>query len=117
MGRSDDIELAELLEEERRRARINRIETYFPDSGPLRRERYPKHMAFFSAGATFRERCFLAGNRVGKTETGGGYEMVRHLTGKYPKWWTGKRFNRPVQAWAAGKSGKTVREIIQEKLL
>lgn len=51
------------------------------------------------------------------TETGGGYELVCHLTGKYPSWWKGRRFNRPISAWAAGDTGKTVREIIQFKLL
>lgn len=117
MSRSDKEELLALLNEKERRARGRKILTYFPDTGPLRRELYHKHMAFFQSGATFRERAFIAGNRVGKTETGGGYELVLHLTGKYPGWWTGRRFDRPVNAWAAGDTGKTVREIIQAKLL
>lgn len=58
----------------------------------------------------------LAANRVGKTEGVGGYELTLHLTGQYPAWWTGRRFNRPVTAWAAGDTGITVREIIQRKL-
>src|SRR4051812_9903998 len=102
ISRDEKAELLALLEEKERRKRGRKIETYFPDSGPLRRELYPKHLAFFQAGALFRERCFLAGNRVGKTETGGGYELVLHLTGSYPAWWTGRRFSRPVSAWAAG---------------
>ena len=40
-----------------------------------------------------------------------------HLTGIYPAWWTGKRFRKPVKIWAAGDTSKTVREIIQAKLL
>ena len=59
----------------------------------------------------------LAANRIGKTEAVGGYEMVCHLTGIYPDWWNGRRFNRPINAWAAGATGETVRDIIQEKLL
>ena len=51
------------------------------------------------------------------TEGVGGYELTLHLTGQYPEWWTGRRFDRPIKAWAAGDTGKTVREIIQEKLL
>lgn len=117
MNRDEKLELLALLEEKERRKRGFKIRTYFPDKGPLRRELYRKHMAFFEAGATFRERGFMAGNRVGKTETGGGYELVLHLTGDYPHWWKGRRFDRPVQAWAAGDTGKTVREIIQFKLL
>ena len=59
----------------------------------------------------------LAANRVGKTEGVGGYELALHLTGQYPEWWAGRRFNRPISAWAAGDTGTTVRDIIQKKLL
>lgn len=59
----------------------------------------------------------LAANRVGKTEGVGGYETTLHLTGWYPDWWNGRRFDKPVQWWAAGDTSKTVREIIQAKLL
>ena len=59
----------------------------------------------------------LAANRVGKTEGVGGYELTLHLTGQYPEWWQGRRFSHPVSAWAAGDTGKTVREIIQKKLM
>ena len=74
-------------------------------------------MSFFAAGSEHRERLMLAANRVGKTDGVGGYETVLHLTGLYPKWWTGKRLKKPIRAWAAGDTSKTVREIIQEKLL
>jgi hypothetical protein len=30
--------------------------TLFPDAGPFNRERYPKHMEFFTAGAHYKER-------------------------------------------------------------
>ena len=96
---------------------MRRIETYYPDAGPLRRELYPRHMEFFRAGAEHRERLMLAANRVGKTEGVGGYETVLHLTGAYPDWWRGRRFDRPVRAIAAGDSARTVRDIIQAKLL
>ncbi len=117
MNRDDNLELLALLEEQERRTRGRKLLTYFPDTGALRRELYAKHLAFFAAGAEFPERAFIAANRIGKTESGGGYEFVLHMTGRYPSWWTGKRFDRPVQAWAAGDTGKTVREIIQAKLL
>lgn len=116
LSKSEEAELLRLLEEEARAARGHKIATYFPDHGPLRRELYPKHLQFFEAGAKFRERCFLAGNRVGKTDAGG-YELTCHLTGRYPPWWGGKRFDRPVKAWVAGDTGKTVRDIIQAKIL
>jgi phage terminase large subunit-like protein len=51
------------------------------------------------------------------TEGMGGYETVLHLTGKYPDWWKGKRFNQPVSWWIGGDTSTTVRDIIQYKLL
>lgn len=93
-----------------------KIEEMYPDVGPLRRELYPKHMEFFQAGAKYRERCAMAANRVGKTEGMGGYETALHLTGRYPAWWPGRRFDHPVQFWAAGKTNETTRDIVQRKL-
>lgn len=99
------------------REKRNRLATYYPDTGPLRRDLYPRHMEFMAAGATERERLFMAANRVGKTEGAGGYEMALHLTGLYPDWWVGRRFDKPVRAWAAGDTSQTVRDILQFKLL
>ncbi|MGZ3770070.1 MAG: terminase large subunit domain-containing protein [Bdellovibrio sp.] len=117
MTREEKLELLQLLEEKERRKKTRKLYSYYPDEGPLRRELYVKHNQFFAAGAIFRERLMLAANRVGKTEGVGGYEMTLHLTGNYPPWWIGKRFDKPIKAWAAGDTGKTVREIIQFKLL
>lgn len=111
------IEKIKIRHEQARRLKGNKIQTYYPDLGPLRRELYPKHTSFFEAGVKHRERLMLAANRVGKTESVGGYEMAIHLTGHYPSWWKGRRFNRPVQAWASGDTAKTTRDIIQFKLL
>ena len=106
-----------LGEELRRRVRVRRILTYYPDDGPFRRELYPKHMEFFEAGRDHKERLMLAANRIGKTEGCGGYEVALHLTGRYPDWWCGKRFDGPIRAWVAGKTNETTRDIIQRKLL
>lgn len=95
----------------------NKIKSYYPDEGPLRRELYQKHLEFLRLGSTKEERLMLAANRIGKTESIGGYEMACHLTGDYPDWWEGRRFTHPVDAWAAGDTSQTVKEIIQEKLL
>lgn len=100
-----------------RRLQRQKIKRYYPETGKLRRDAYPKHMSFFAAGATCRQRLMLAANRVGKTEGVGLYELTLHLTGDYPDWWIGRRFNRAVKAWAAGDTKQTVREILQDKLL
>lgn len=114
---SDRQLLAAALSERERRTRTRKIWRYYPDTGPLRRELYPKHQRFFDAGRSESVRVVIAANRVGKTEGMGGYELVLHLTGQYPEWWTGHRFDRGISAWAAGDTGKTVRDILQAKLL
>lgn len=93
-----------------------RMRSFFPESGPLSRENYPRHMAFFRAGATYRERLFMAGNRVGKT-IAGSYETALHLTGRYPDWWQGRRFGEPGAWYAAGSTLETTRDIVQLELL
>lgn len=113
---SERLELLEALEEQKRRESRRKLFSMFPDTGELRRELYVKHLEFFRVGAQYRERCLMAGNRVGKSEAGG-YEMALHLTGNYPDWWEGRRFDNPVRAWASGKTNETTRDIVQAKLL
>lgn len=96
--------------------RFNRFANLFPETGPFRRELYPRHMEFFEAGRDFLQRCFMAANRVGKT-VAGAYEVTAHLTGEYPAWWPGRVFRRPGEWWAAGDTNETTRDIIQKELL
>lgn len=116
MNRDEKIKLLAMLEERDRRQRGRKILTYFPDSGPLRRELYVKHLEFFSAGKTHMERAAIAANRVGKT-TISAFETSLHLTGRYPDWWTGRRFDHPVEWWAASDTGETTRDILQLELM
>ena len=58
----------------------------------------------------------MAANRVGKSEAGA-YELTCHLTGLYPPWWEGRRFEKPVECWAVGTNSQTTRDIVQAKLL
>ena len=111
---SDD-ELAALLELVRVRKSQWRMLDFFKDDGPFPRAGYKKHLAFFRAGAVHRERCFMASNRVGKTISGA-YESALHLTGRYPDWWDGRAFDKPINAWAAGKTLETTRDIVQLEL-
>ena len=109
--------VVQIIDEIERRKRERKFYSYYPDEGLLARHLYQKHLAFFEAGSRFNERLMLAANRVGKTEGVGAYEVVCHLTGDYPDWWVGKRFDRPTDGWAAGDNLETVRDIIQLKLL
>lgn len=117
MTRDEKNEYIMLQEEKDRRVKTRKLFKYYPDIGPLRRELYVKHLQYFEAGKKYRERLMLAANRVGKTEGVGGYEMTLHLTGLYPEWWDGKRFDRAIKGRASGDTGKTVRDIGQEKLM
>jgi len=62
--------------------------------------------------------CYEAGGVIhhnsGKS-TACAFEMTLHLTGRYDDfpWWPGRRFDRPIVAWAAGSDAKTVRETMQ----
>ena len=105
-----------LEKEQAKRIKENYMSTLFPDSGPLARDKYPKHMQFFREGARHQERAFMAANRVGKSLTGA-YEMSCHATGLYPPWWEGRRFDSAVDAWASGDTNETTRDIIQRALL
>lgn len=95
----------------------HKIDTFYPDEGPLRRELYSKHLEFFKAGATHSERLCISANRVGKTVGIGCFEVSCHATGLYPEWWEGRRFNRPVTIWVAGKTSETTRDILQANLI
>lgn len=85
-------------------------ETKFHDYKP-----YPKQRAFHEAGASYRERLFMAANQVGKTLAGGAEGAV-HLTGRYPSWWRGKVFYKPIVMWAAGLTFEKVKDGAQRWL-
>src|SRR5690348_3041561 len=91
---------------ERRKAR-NRLKDYQP---------YSKQREFHAAGAIHRERLFMAGNQLGKT-LAGSFEWAMHLTGKYPDWWAGRRFETAGRYWAAGESGTSTRDTVQKLLV
>jgi hypothetical protein len=79
-------------------------------------EPYPKQHEFHAAGAEHRERLLMAGNQVGKTFCGAA-EAAMHLTGLYPEWWTGRRFDRAVRMWAGSKTAEVARDTVQRLLI
>jgi phage terminase large subunit-like protein len=58
----------------------------------------------------------MAGNQVGKTLSAA-FEVAMHLTGRYPDWWDGIRFNRPVRWLAGSESAELTRKGVQRLLL
>ena len=109
-------QLLALLEAKEDKRRHNKIASLYPNKGELRRELYVKHLEFFESGANYIERLLMAGNRTGKT-VAGAYETTLHLTGNYPDWCEGKRFDKPARFWAAGKTSETTRDIVQSEML
>lgn len=95
--------------------RGRKLYALYPDDGPLSRDKYTKHVEFFAAGSKHNERAFIGGNRTGKSFCVG-YEGTLHLIGWYPPWWQGRRFDRPITAWAAGEDSKAVRESLEPTL-
>lgn len=58
----------------------------------------------------------MAGNQLGKTWCGSA-EMAVHLTGLYPDWWEGRRWDRPIRAWAGSNTGEVTRDNAQRSLI
>jgi phage terminase large subunit-like protein len=104
------------IEDELERRAKNKLFSWFPDGGELRRELYVKHMEVLAATADHNEVLFMSANRVGKTIVGA-YATAVWATGRYPHWWVGKRFDGPVVCWALNKTNVNVRDINQVELL
>src|SRR5690349_16622148 len=100
-------ELLTLLEEAKRRKDRRRLTEYRP---------YAKQREFHAAGLDHRERLLMAGNQLGKTYCGAA-EAAMHLTGQYPAWWTGRRWDRPVRGWAGSKTSEVTRDGVQRYLI
>jgi len=100
--------LLQALERElSRRQSLNRLTDYLP---------YAKQVEFHHAGIAFRERMLMAGNQLGKTLAAAN-ETAMHLTGLYPDWWQGKRFDRAVRWLAGSESAELTRKGVQRLLL
>lgn len=98
--------LVDELEVLEKRKRERAVDFYKP---------YPKQQAFHDAGSEYRERLLMAGNQLGKTFCGAA-EVAYHLTGEYPDWWKGRRWDRPVKWWVGGVTGLGVRDTAQKLL-
>lgn len=108
-GLSDDElkELHILLKQYDEYKKFNKSEFFIP---------YKWQEKFYQAGKEFHYRFLSAGNRVGKTFSQA-FEFNLHLTGLYPDWWKGRRFDKPVNAWALGITTDSTRDVLQKELL
>lgn len=93
--------------EQKRRADCNKLASFRP---------YAKQLEFYGKGQTDRERLLMAANQVGKSYCGA-FELAFHLTGRYPDWWPGRRYDRPLRVWAGSDTSETTRDTVQTNLI
>jgi phage terminase large subunit-like protein len=103
MSKADTIKLLEAQLEAKRN---NKLLTFKP---------YPKQVEFFAATKDHTEVALRAGNQQGKSESAS-YFVAVALTGRIPKNWPGRKWDRPIRAWMTGESAVAVRDIGQRKL-
>lgn len=77
---------------------------------------YPFQMEFYAKGKTEKARALIAANRTGKTFSAA-MEIAMHLTGRYPEWWPGRVWKRPVKVVAAGVTSMQVKSVLQLEFL
>ena len=105
-------EIGKILEALEYKKKTNRLKHYVP---------YPKQLEFHNAEGKntdfpASQRLCLGSNQFGKTFCGA-MEMAIHLTGMYPDWWEGMRYNYPVDAMVGSNTNETCRDIVQKELL
>lgn len=99
------LRLYEALKKKEEWLKYNKLYTYSP---------YPFQLEFHNDKS--KHKGLTAGNRPGKTECGAA-NMAYHLTGKYPDWWEGTKYSKPILGLAGGKSNEKVRDLAQAMLL
>ena len=106
---ADEQEFIQLVSQLAEYEETNKIFSYHP---------YKKQLEFHHAkqgDSLANQRCFMAGNKSGKTMAAA-YETAFHLTGLYPDWWEGHRFDGPIKALVAGVSNESTRDNPQQEL-
>jgi hypothetical protein len=75
-----------------------------------------RRRAHFLAGSTHHQRLIRGGNQVGKSFACA-FVASLHMNGQYPKWWKGRRFNKPTRGWIVGVTAQLVRDGPQRQLV
>lgn len=71
---------------------------------------------FLNKSGTYRELMMSGGNQLGKSEVLR-YLISMHLTGDYPDWYTGVRWDKPFMCAIGGKTGRTTRDVLTDQIL
>lgn len=113
LNKKELIDLYQLVEAIDNKYRYRQFDLYFPDTGEYSRDKYKKHMEVIKRYESADTVGFVGGNGTGKSLLGT-YMTYVHLSGKYPAWWPGHKYNRPISAWVGAREAKQLRESIQE---
>lgn len=108
MNRQAEIEYLQVLEEEIRRNKRNKLKRTYDSF-------YGWQRKFNAATKDFDACMLLAANQIGKTRTGTAIDAY-HLLGEYPENWEGVEFDFPPTCWLLGYSGEKTRDLLQLKL-
>lgn len=82
----------------------NKLELYDP---------YPFQVKFHNDPR--KKRGLQAANQIGKSLSSTA-EDAYHLTGKYPDWWEGTRFDKPIRLVCGGVNNDKTRDLLQKAL-
>lgn len=104
------------LNDQQLKALIDQLQYEAKREGMRLYKPYKKQMEFHNATAGHREICFAAANQFGKTWSAAN-GLAIWLTGEYPDWWQGRRFEGPINAWAIGLTGESTRDTLQRLLM
>lgn len=108
MGAKEELlQIEKNLREIERRNTFDKLSVYDP---------FPKQLAFHALSKVHTTSCFGAGNQLGKTFAGAAQAAV-FLTGRYPKWWPGRVWDRPTVGTVLGNSAEATRDTAQRLLL
>ncbi len=95
-----------LLREKEQREKENTLARYWP---------YAKQAYFHRMAGQFREVLLCASSQSGKTLCAA-QEVAMHLTGLYPEWWKGRRFDKAIVALAGSESSEMTKKGVQRYL-
>ncbi len=104
-------EFEAILQELVRRENENKLSAYQPY--PFQKEWH--HAKGLNTSYPAKQKCLMCANKIGKTWCGI-HEDVFHLTGLYPDWWEGYRFDVPIKMMIATVTVDLMRDTIQTDL-
>ena len=103
----DQMEYLQVLQKYEEIKKYNQLHFFKP---------YEFQKKFYQKGKDVNVRALIAANRCGKTFSAA-MEIAMHLTGKYPDWWEGRKWDRPIRSVATSVTSSQVRDVLQKEFV